>query len=698
MPTAAEMQRTPELGVQLLDSGTAITLRKSHFSCASTPADPRPLPPLEHIEQRGVSAAFLQQLTANRLEEEGLKQQATAAAITFLMTKIGETENEIERVRATCTVGEDAQQDLHVPEPEPEPTGAAHTAPARYMSSPRQQAARTFSDHNKLHVLQRSLTQYQADLAAREARPFLTSRDVHRLLVVAETKDRMCRYVELPDVHGSLERATGQRHVGTADYFFSYSWDSPWEAVVSALVAHTQREVSAGNPPPFYWIDIFAVNQHLSMPPWRCESGLSNCPGCAAVAADMHDWSTADPINPKGFERVIAHTKHTLVLNEPWAAPRPPTRVWCLFEGYQTLSRGGTLEVVLGHADRQELQLSLNDRFADLKCIVQGIDARTAEATVVTDRDNIFTAIAQLPGGFDGLNQEMRTAQRRWLAWAAAGVLERTDPSREALSAAALKLEMGPAVRDQKRHAPFLVPGTLHTTLVRLERWPRAPPTMQLLGAVILMMAPKLNVFIGRDFKSLELLAVALMLLPLSLTLFWWSYALSSLQVAHQLRRPALWNWKVLSRTGDYMMGALGGWFCPVIMVGAQLISALGGPHSLLDKGWTLLIVCLIIVFPMFSARSAAVNRARLAVKAGWLRLEIEADSDLSKAEEQFAAARDELQSIVGVNDVQHSHIASPGHARSLCDLGRREDAIALEALVRRTAAFGARSPPGAPA
>ena len=42
------------------------------------------------------------------------------------------------------------------------------------------------------------------------------------------------------------------------------------------------REAEA---PPYYWIDIFAVNQHASLPPWKCDSGLTDCPGCAAKAA-----------------------------------------------------------------------------------------------------------------------------------------------------------------------------------------------------------------------------------------------------------------------------------------------------------------------------------------------------------------------------------------------------------------------------
>ena len=53
-----------------------------------------------------------------------------------------------------------------------------------------------------------------------------------------------------------------RRWIGRAQFFFSYSWDSPWAEVVSALVGHSARAVAAGRPPPYYWVDIFAV--------WRC--------------------------------------------------------------------------------------------------------------------------------------------------------------------------------------------------------------------------------------------------------------------------------------------------------------------------------------------------------------------------------------------------------------------------------------------
>ena len=160
------------------------------------------------------------------------------------------------------------------------------------------------------------------------------------------------------------------------------------------------------------------------------------------MAADMHDWATADPDNPKGFERVISHTRSTLVLMEPWISPRPPTRVWCLFEQYTTITKGGSLEVVLAPRQERLLQRSLDTRFAELRQIVEKIEAREAEASAPRDQIQIFAAIEELQGGFDGLNATMRRPLARWLAVTAAGVVERKRPDRPPLSTADLAKEI----------------------------------------------------------------------------------------------------------------------------------------------------------------------------------------------------------------------------------------------------------------
>jgi hypothetical protein len=375
-----------------------------------------------NIEDRGVSVAFLRRLTSTSLADPAMAVTATTAFTEYVNGK----EEELGSLQV--------QLELDATE-----NGSLQAEVAEQL---------------RVQVAEKegALCKLRKDRKAREAgNPYLTTRDVHRYLVVAETSGPMCRFLELDD-------KVEEGDVGKADCFVSHSWDSPWEDLVSALEAHTSdstvhRNRAAASPEQkkalYYWIDIFAVNQHCSLPPWICQTGLGpECHGCAALRADMHDWENADSANLRGFERVIEHTQHTLVVMEPWDDPRPPRRVWCLFEGYQTLARGGQLEVVLGWRQQRELQAWLGERYIELEGIISGIDARAAEATAERDRDNIFAAIERLPGGFDGLNEKIRLAQKTWLADAAEGALRRTDRNRPPLETVALELEraeIGPA-------------------------------------------------------------------------------------------------------------------------------------------------------------------------------------------------------------------------------------------------------------
>ena len=135
--------------------------------------------------------------------------------------------------------------------------------------------------------------------------PFITGRDFHRLVIKADTHDLLCRYVELEGCGDAVD-PDGGASVGGAVAFVSWNWDSEWELLLGALGEHTQRAVAGGAAAPRYWLDLFAVNQHTALPPWKCESGLAECPGCAAVGEDMMslDEMVAGR-KDKGFERVI---------------------------------------------------------------------------------------------------------------------------------------------------------------------------------------------------------------------------------------------------------------------------------------------------------------------------------------------------------------------------------------------------------
>eukprot|EP01045_Picozoa_sp_COSAG04_P027783 COSAG04_NODE_4141_length_2273_cov_3.089376_1_plen_606_part_10 len=114
----------------------------------------------------------------------------------------------------------------------------------------------------KLTNARRWLGWLQEDLEKRRKDPYCTGRDVHRYIIKPETDDLQCRYCELPGMAEQKDPETGRHSFGTADHFFSYNWDSPIEDIVDAICSHSAAEVAAGKPPPYYWIDNFAINQH----------------------------------------------------------------------------------------------------------------------------------------------------------------------------------------------------------------------------------------------------------------------------------------------------------------------------------------------------------------------------------------------------------------------------------------------------
>ena len=567
-----------------------------------------------------------------------------------------------------------------------------------------------------LMILERSLRMYREDLEKREERSYMTSRDVHQRVVVAKTGTRMCRFVELPGVHNGYD-AEGNSYVGRARHFFSYSWDSPWDELVTALVTHTQKVKAAGESTPYYWIDIFAVNQHLATPPWKCTSGLgAACPGCAAVEADMHDWDAPSSQPAKGFERVISKTKHTLMLMEPWRNPRPPQRVWCLFEGYQTLAQGGKLEVILGPQQQLDLRSTLSQNFAAVQHNVNSIDALLAEATKEEDRIQIFGAIKKLPGGFSGLNEAMRRAQRQWLVSAGTDCLQRTDPTRAPLGKETMVAES------------VVVGATLATISRFLEAWPRIPAVLWMLFQYSAICFPVMVLeFLSGDLDAVltsevmfyasifSLRPIQVLLMghqadrqlrappPLGLctvrkddqstfadtpTAFG---ALSSGTQAEvwtaQLRHVAtaveiiiLWSILLWFDSGVYSIYAAiyssCSPFAPFLTVQDLVQNHLWVKVVLPLAAWTTLF-CLgvFVLYPAYVAR----DRLSVAEKSSILQLELGETKEMERA---LAAAHAELQHMCGVDDAEYSFEAAPGLARSLIHNGHTEEAETLRSVV----------------
>ena len=102
--------------------------------------------------------------------------------------------------------------------------------------------------------------------------------------------ERQCRYVRL--MRGQTDEAS-RSYFGKAFAFVSHSWGSEWSELVDAICLHSDRWVAQwvrAHPnekspvtPPYYWIDIFAINQH---------------PGTGEYKKDMPDWDNMAPDLP----------------------------------------------------------------------------------------------------------------------------------------------------------------------------------------------------------------------------------------------------------------------------------------------------------------------------------------------------------------------------------------------------------------
>ena len=96
--------------------------------------------------------------------------------------------------------------------------------------------------------------------------------------------------------------ARGSPHVAPATRFVSHAWAYPFADLLAALEARPE----AGTPLPYYWLDMLTCNQHATL---------------ADVPSDW--WSNA-------FRDSVASIGLTVLVLQPWNAPVPLTRSWCL--------------------------------------------------------------------------------------------------------------------------------------------------------------------------------------------------------------------------------------------------------------------------------------------------------------------------------------------------------------------------------
>ena len=146
------------------------------------------------------------------------------------------------------------------------------------------------------------------------------------------------------------------------------------------------------------------------------------------------------------FRQSVVDIGRTVLVLQPWDAPVPLTRSWCLWEIFSTLDGGAELHIALTPAQREAFQGALvragssygalalrsnltcasqNERFHDIASAMSKIDVRTASAFDKADQGMIEVAVRASAGGFEAVNQRIHDRLREWVVQASRHLLAR---------------------------------------------------------------------------------------------------------------------------------------------------------------------------------------------------------------------------------------------------------------------------------
>ena len=199
--------------------------------------------------------------------------------------------------------------------------------------------------------------------------------------------------------------------VSTANVFVSHAWRYKIKDVFGAMLAYSDREEEAGNPPVYFWFDLFTNDQH------------------DATALPQIWWREA-------FLQGVKRIGHTLLVLSPWKDPIPLTRAWCLWEILSTMRVGSRLTVEMCPAEIDDFAQSLESEFETVESAVSHVDGRRAEGWKQKDVEMIKKAVvSELPDGFTELNKMISERLREWLYEQGKAAFDELEPNERVNSA-----------------------------------------------------------------------------------------------------------------------------------------------------------------------------------------------------------------------------------------------------------------------
>jgi tetratricopeptide (TPR) repeat protein len=185
----------------------------------------------------------------------------------------------------------------------------------------------------------------------------------------------------------------GSPHVGEATHFVSWFLATTIETLLDALANYLEQK-GLREEDTFFWVCDYVIRQTNVGPDLAL---LGEC---------------------------VSAVGHTVLLMEPWHAPAPLERAYCIKEVYHTQKSGARFDVVMSSAQQALFEAALVNDFASIQTSLSKVDVRTATCRNETDTKAILDEL-ELGVGFVACNTLVLGLLREALVAQARAALER---------------------------------------------------------------------------------------------------------------------------------------------------------------------------------------------------------------------------------------------------------------------------------
>jgi tetratricopeptide (TPR) repeat protein len=198
-------------------------------------------------------------------------------------------------------------------------------------------------------------------------------------------------------------REQGSPHVGKATVFVSWFLATTIETLLDALANFLEQQ-GLREDDTFFWVCDYVIRQ-------------------TNVGPDL-----------KLLGECVSAVGHTVLLMEPWHAPAPLKRAYCIKEVYYTQKSGARFDVVMSSAQQAAFEAALRRDFGSIQASLSKVDVRTATCRNEKDTKAILDELEQ-GVGFVACNTLVLGLLREALVAQARAALERLPAAERGTSA-----------------------------------------------------------------------------------------------------------------------------------------------------------------------------------------------------------------------------------------------------------------------